>query len=174
MAKFKNKIGNIIEADTRKFSIKVDGVIYFRIPAPKYESRQDRLSIVLTALNNLDFELGAVIEHLKDDPIKPQIAVLRKLVADVDIAFPEVLELANELEKWKDNIMQTALANTDKFKDVVKTYVHLRDEVGAIKELELPTPDKDNEEYLKMLETLKVDLEAICTNLGYIFFPTMF
>ena len=91
MAEFKNEKGDILIKDTRKMKLEVGGVLYKRVPKPKYLSRQARL--------------GDYIEAL--------------MVKGVEADISELEVLSIEMENWLLKIEGTGLANTGKYKEVV-------------------------------------------------------
>lgn len=174
MAKFKNASGDIIEEDTRKMKIQIDGVTYHRIYAGAYVSRQGRLNTVIQSMLNIEQELGELIEGYKEANIVPSSELLWHVVFNINLDFPEVTRLADELENWKSKLEGTRLANTVKYGDVAKVAQRLREGEAAIDELELPSPSQGTSDYIKRLEHLKSDLGEISLNLGYIYMPTMY
>jgi len=159
MANFKSDDGQIITEDTRKMKIERDGIIYKRIPRPKYKSRQARLDEVIQDIASLQEELEKIKEA---GPL-------------TSFDFSEVEALAEEMENWRDNLEGTSLENTDKYSEVSDCADSLRQAVDAFGELDFDSIDTSlDDSFFEELEFLKSELECIVSDLEGIYFPKMY
>ena len=106
MAEFKNENEDILIKDTRKMKLEVEGVLYKRVPKPKYLSRQARLDAFISLLK----------------------------ASDGNVDASELEKLSEEMENWRHKLEGTGLVNTVKYSEVVKCSQDLIKDVEYIRE----------------------------------------
>ena len=188
MAQFKCKEdGAVIYEDSRKMKIVSDGITYYRVPKPKYKSRQSRLDDALQSLGYLLEELESSCSSLegfetdesgipveKDD--RRDFAYTRAEVISMieDADFSDIESLAEEMEEWQGNMEGTNLELTTKYEEVEECAGYLREGLDELEGLESPEEELDLTIFLAELETYRSELESCVQEMESIYFPGMF
>lgn len=122
MAEFKNDKGESIYDNSRKRSIVKDGIVYKRIPRPKYKSRAERASEVAGAISSCIEKLRSIMDDLSDvEPItdaqrETAINEANNILNDLDITDAELLK--DEMVSWKENLESGNMDHIPKYDEV--------------------------------------------------------
>ena len=178
MATFKSKEGVTIEEDSRKMKLAVDGTVYYRVYAPKFVSRQDRLINEIGNIKNIiDFldEILEAISHIfyKEDCKKVYTSYKSK-VGVLSLDFPEVRKLMEEMCHWKDQIVGTGLERTTRYKEVEAASDDLIEAFEMVGDLELLDDKLLNDIYHTELRFLRDELIVLTNKLWRVYLPPMY
>lgn len=179
MATFKCKEdGAIIHEDSRKMKIEVGGIVYYRVYAEKFVSRQHRLYGVIDQVKNLIDFLDETIEGLNNipymDDYKEAYDPFKSAVAVLCLDFLEVTKLKEEMNNWKEKLTGTGLERTTRYKEVEAASDDLIEACEMIGALALPEDGITNGEYHKKLSDLRDDLIPLINNLWRVYLPPMY
>jgi hypothetical protein len=187
VATFKSPCGQTIHEDTRKRKIEKDGILYLRVPKPKYKSRQTRLDEVLQSLQELSEDIQTTvglldIYEVDDDGIPKEEEERSSFEKEKEriLGMMEGLEaedlecLAQEMEDWQSNMEGTNLEMTDKYTEVSECAECLREGVDTFEGLESPENNDNRDTFTLDTDCYRDELESLVQEMESICFPGMF